>query len=176
MHHIDIFSTPLWIFKREVPEGMYEWALKFEKETPSNIRKSNRGGYQSDAYGGVKNLPIEYQNYIKDALYELPRFNFNNWWLNINCKYDYNVPHTHPYSDLAVVWNITDNHGLLNLRDINAHNRSRLVRALGINDVYNINARAGTIIVFPSDILHYVTPHESETSRINIAMNLDLVI
>ena len=174
MHPINIFETPLWIFEREVPQGIRQWALDFKREVPVGRRRSNKGGYQSEAYCGLYNLPSEYQDDIKDTLKELPAFEFGNWWLNINYKGNHNIAHTHPSSDLAVIWNITDNHGLLNLRDPNAHTRWKLWNALGIDDEYNINAKAGTVIVFPADLLHYVLPHELESPRITISMNLGI--
>ena len=175
MHHINIFETPLWIFEREVPEGMRQWALDFKREVPIGRRRSNKGGYQSDAYNGLENLPLEYENSIRDTLKEMPEFIFGCWWLNLNYKGNHNIAHTHPNSDLALVWNITDNHGLLNLRDPNAHTRWKLWNALGKNDEYNINAKPGTVIVFPADLMHYVLPHKLETPRITISMNLGLV-
>ena len=174
MPPINIFETPLWIFEREVPEGMPQWALDFKREVPIGRRRSNRGGYQSDSYDFLENLPFEYQDDIKDALKDLPAFIFNNWWLNINYKGNHNVVHTHPNSDLSIVWNITDNYGLLNFRHPNAHERWKLLKVLDREEERTINAKAGTIIVFPSDLIHYVLPHELESPRITISMNLSL--
>ena len=175
MPPINIFETPLWIFEREVPEGMRQWALDFKREVPIGRRRSNRGGYQSDAYNGLENLPLEYEKSIRDTLKDMPEFIFGCWWLNLNFKGNHNIAHTHPNSDLAVVWNITDNHGLLNFRHPEAHARWKLLKVLSMVEDYNINAKAGTVIVFPADLLHFVAPHELETPRITISMNLGLV-
>tara|TARA_B100001996_G_scaffold335779_1_gene286661 strand:- start:69 stop:602 length:534 start_codon:yes stop_codon:yes gene_type:complete len=176
MPPINIFETPLWIFEREVPEGMRQWALDFKREVPIGRRRSNRGGYQSDAYNGLENLPLEYENSIRDTLKEMPEFIFGCWWLNLNYKGNHNIAHTHPNSDLALVWNITDNHGLLNFRHPAAHERWRLLNVMGMVEEYNMNAKAGTVIVFPADLIHYVLPHELETPRITISMNLGIVM
>ena len=45
---------------------------------------------------------------------------------------------------------------------------------LGIVQNKVIDGRKGDIIIFPSDIIHFVTPHEEETDRVSISMNLQL--
>jgi len=60
MHHINIFSTPLWIFKREVPKGMHEWALNYEKEFRKNLQKIiDRGLPKSVALSALTTYPAE---------------------------------------------------------------------------------------------------------------------
>ena len=94
--------------------------------------------------------------------------NFKVQWLyNINGKGDWNIPHTHPGSDLALVLYLTDSDGLLTLfnphaqRVISTHNTS-------------INAQKGDIVLFPADLVHYVMPNPREEDRISISMNLQL--
>ena len=169
----NIFSTPLWLLRGKLPNGIHEWVKEYQRENPS-MQVSNRGGYQSDSYDFLENLPFEYHDDIKDALKDLPAFIFNNWWLNINYKGNHNVVHTHPNSDLSLVWNITDNYGLLNFRHPNAHERWKLLKVLDREEERTINAKAGTVIVFPADLIHYVLPHELESPRITISMNLGI--
>ena len=174
MHPINIFETPLWIIEKKLPQGIHQWALDFKREFTCGTRRSNRGGYQSESYNALDNFPFEYQDDIKDTLKELPAFYFNNWWLNINYKGNYNVVHTHPNSDLSIIWNITDNYELLNFRSPHAHTRWGLWKASGYEIERSINAKAGTVIIFPADLVHYVLPHELESPRITISMNLSL--
>ena len=175
MHPTKIFETPLWVIPGEVPEGMYNWTKEYQRNYPSR-HVSNVGGYQSPAPNGVDNIPFEYADYFINKLEFLPKFEVNCWWLNINYRGNYNVAHTHPMTDLAVIWYMTDNHGLLNIRNPLAHQRWRLLEVLDnyiLKDM-NVNASAGDIVIFPSDIPHDVNEHMLDEPRICLSFNLKL--
>jgi len=173
MHPTNIFETPLWIIPGEVPEGMYKWTKEYQRNNPSR-QVSNRGGYQSPSPNGVDDIPFEYADYFINKLEFLPRFKVNNWWLNINYKGNYNVVHTHPMTDLAVIWYMTDNHGLLKIRNPVAHQRWNVLDKLNIGIEKSIHATAGDIVVFPADIEHEVESHELREPRICLSFNIDL--
>ena len=62
---------------------------------------------------------------------------------------------------------MTDNHGLLNIRNPLAHQRWRLLEVLDnyiLKDM-NVNASAGDIVIFPSDIPHDVNEHMLDEPR-----------
>ena len=169
----NIFSTPLWIIKGDIPKGMFNWCKEYEQNTPSN-NISNRGGYQSVLTNGIQNIPFEYSDYLKEKLKFLPSFDFSNWWLNVNYKGDYNVTHTHPLADLIVIWYMTDNHELLYIRNPLAHQRWGLLNALNRDKEMCINATAGDIVIFPGDIEHSVEEHQLDDPRICLSFNLKL--
>ena len=171
MHHTKIFETPLWLIEGDLPKGMYDWSREYEKDTPSR-GASNRGGYQSIDKTGLDDIPFEYTDILRERLLFLPKFHFSNWWLNVNYKGDYNVVHTHPMTHLAVIWYMTDNHGLLHMRDPLGHIRWELYDRLGIEQHKEVNATAGDIVIFPSDIEHSVEPHQMDTPRICLSSNL----
>ena len=173
MHPTNIFETPLWIIPGEVPEGMYKWTKEYQRNNPSR-QVSNRGGYQSPSPNGVDDIPFEYADYFINKLEFLPRFKVNNWWLYINYKGNYNVVHTHPMTDLAVIWYMTDNHGLLKIRNPVAHQRWNVLDKLNIGIEKSIHATAGDIVVFPADIEHEVESHELREPRICLSFNIDL--
>ena len=70
------------------------------------------------------------------------------------------------YSDFALVWYLTDSDGLLNLMNPFLQRRN--------SKNINVNAKKGDIVIFPSDIIHYVKPNQREEDRISISMNLQL--
>ena len=90
------------------------------------------------------------------------------WWYNINGKGHGNHPHSHGGVDYALVWYVTDSDGLLHLMSPFPQRRSES------GDHISIVAQKGDIILFPSDIQHYVLPNEKEEDRISISMNLQL--
>jgi len=174
-----LFQTPIWHLRnRPLPKGIYEWCLEY-RENNSTIKeeKSNRGGYQSPGREmdprHPNHEPFPYLEYVKSQLHFLPSFVFSNWWININEKGDYNTCHTHPKSDLSVVWYITDNHRKLTFIDPNGHCRT------GLTDMFpelwlaeNWDCAAGDFVIFPAFIPHHVEPHTENSPRISIAFNL----
>ena len=170
INRIDLFTTPVWCIKGEVPKGAYEWALNVEKNVKGN-NLSNRGGYQSQALDWRE---ISYMNIIKKMTTFLPPFYFGAPWLNINRKGHYNVKHTHPESDLAAIWYITDNMNKLFFEDPCVHARSTLLDKGGSDEVKGLNAKAGTLVIFPADLSHWVEMNETDSPRISLSFNIKL--
>ena len=170
MRH-DLFPTPLWHIEggpQELIDELYQGAYKFKEKYPSET-KSNQGGYQSPPFSWEDFHPqgILYINSIIGDI--IGKFKVTGWWYNINGKGHWNTPHTHPDSDVALVLYLTDSDGLLYLmspfpqRRIDKH-----------GDYIRVKAKKGDIIMFPSDIMHYVLPNPKDTDRISISMNLQL--
>ena len=171
--YTDLFSTPMWHVKKELPKGVHKWALEYKKKNPSNTTISNIGGYHSSPSTDFYEIP--YLEHIKESLYCLPKFHFNNWWINVQRKGDHNILHTHPVADLSVIWYITDNHGSLHLDSPFQHTRFKLNKELNTPNGMHITSYAGNFIIFPSDLYHGVKPHTFRSPRISISMNLTLV-
>ena len=167
-----IFGTPVWNIKKELPEGAYKWALEYKKNNPSDVSKSNIGGYHSLPSQNFSEIP--YLSHIQDALHMLPKFKFDNWWINVQKKGDLNLMHTHPMVDLSVIWYITENHGTLYFESPFSHQRRKLNLALNTGDCVKFNSNAGDFIIFPSDLYHGVDTHEFKSPRISLSMNLIL--
>ena len=164
----NFFSTPLWYIEKDLPKGAYEWALDTEKNVEGR-EMSNRGGYQS--------IPLEitefkYLDHLKSMMVFLPKFIFCNMWLNVNRKGDYNEKHTHPETDLACIWYITDNLDKLIIEDPMYFSRNSLFDAFNIGSSRVIHAEAGSLVMFPGDISHNVESHEEDTPRISLSFNI----
>jgi len=169
MRH-DIFPTPLWHIEgapQQLIDELYQGAYRFKERCPSENR-SNEGGYQTPPFIWKEFHPqgIEYINKVVGDIF---KFKVESWWYNINNQGHWNTPHTHQYCDIALVWYITDSDGLLQL--MTPHPQ----RKIGYSgDHISIDANKGDIIMFPSDIIHYVLPNKREKDRISISMNLQL--
>jgi len=179
-----IFGTPIWHFQRDLPKGAVEWALNVQKNSKRMVNGSGRGGYQSDPSYDFFEIP--FIDHIQEQFKDFPLFKFGNWWVNIQDKGDYNLHHTHPYSDLVVIWYLTDNNGTTFLHNPYAFLRDKLRRVMpqSVQDVsftsydYSggtfINAKAGDFIVFPSDVVHEVREHKFDSTRISVSFNLNI--
>jgi len=164
----EIFPTPIWHIKEELPRGAYDWALEIQKNNKS-VRRSNVGGYQSNAT--VDWTTMVYKQHILKCLNVLPRFQLSNWWVNINKKGDFNDYHTHPESMLSAVWYITDNFGSIEFQNPLDHDRNKILNDMGWSTNNTFNCTAGDILVFPSDLVHRVLPHTEDNLRISVSFN-----
>tara|TARA_B100000579_G_C22459849_1_gene678397 strand:+ start:126 stop:668 length:543 start_codon:yes stop_codon:yes gene_type:complete len=168
-----VFGTPFWNIKKELPQNAHKWALEYKKNNPSDVKISNVGGYHSPP--SVNFNEILHLNHIQETLEFLPKFKFDNWWLNVQKKGDYNNLHTHPLTDLSVIWYITDNHGTLHFDSPFQHTRHKLNLRLNTPNVIKVTSTPGEFIIFPSDLYHKVNPHKFRSPRISLSMNLILL-
>ena len=169
------FGSPIWRAYAPLPSGAHEWALDYKEDNESKNR-SNRGGYQSVAQT-FDYLPFPFIDNIKRSFSFFKNAEMANWWLNVNEKGDFNMLHTHPKCDLSGIWFITDNNNSTVFIDPLQHSRSNLYMLfpeLDIGEGVYVNAKAGEIVIFPSDLPHYVEPHILDTPRISVAFNMHL--
>jgi len=168
----DIFTTPSWHIENEIPQALvdelYQGAYRFKEIYPTE-NKSNLGGYQTPSFTWEEFHPHG-KEYIDKVVGDIFKFKVEAWWYNINGKGDWNMPHTHPGSDMSLVIYLTDSDGLLNF--INPFS----MRVFSMNEKHycGVNAKKGDIVIFPSDLVHHVLPNPREEDRISIAMNLQL--
>ena len=171
----DLFPTPIWRIEgtpQELVDELYQGAYRFKKEHPSENR-SNKGGYQSPPFE-VNKFHTQGIEYIDKVVGDIFKFKVESWWYNINGQGHWNVPHIHAGSDLALVLYVTDSDGLLNLMSPNPMRLLDSEDYGGEGDHMRVNANKGDIIIFPSDLVHYVMPNPKEEDRISISMNLQL--
>ena len=164
----DLFPTPIWRIEgtpQELVDELYQGAYRFKKEHPSENR-SNKGGYQSPPFEVNKFHPQGIE-YIDKVVGDIFKFKVESWWYNINSTGAWNAPHTHPASDFALVLYLTDSDSLLTF--LNPHAQRTISQQNS-----SINAKKGDIVIFPSDLVHYVMPNQREEDRISISMNLQL--
>ena len=176
MRH-DLFPTPVWHIEgtpQVLIDELYKGAYRFKESYPSE-KKTNQGGYQSPSFEWEAFQPqgIEYINdtvrdaFAKEESPSYENFKVIGWWYNINGQGHWNTPHTHPFSDLALVLYITDSDGLLTFMNPHAQRGTSKQNS-------SVNAKKGDIVIFPSDLVHYVMPNPREEDRISISMNLQL--
>ena len=170
------FGSPIWRAYTPLPRGAFEWAMDY-KEDNDNKQRSNRGGYQSVAQS-FDYLPFPFINNIRESFPFMKKVRMANWWLNVNEKGDFNFRHTHPKCDLSGIWYISDNNNTLVFEDPMQHSRSNLYMKfpeLDIGECVYVNAKAGEILIFPSDLPHYVEPHLLDTQRVSVSFNMHLI-
>ena len=183
-----IFPTPIWhkrVEEEELPkiEELRQWALRLEKTDKGEVRSNRKNTFHSVATRDFSTLP--HFDLLKKKLEFLPSFDFDGWWINVQRKGDYNIAHTHPNSDIAFIWYLTDNYKSLVFNQSSYEmTRTRLYQAykkMNHLDEFNpflLNWRwkcnPGDLLVFPADLLHWTEPHTKRQPRICISGNLTM--
>jgi uncharacterized protein (TIGR02466 family) len=190
IHHRTLFPSIVTEvecnFYSFIQPSLIEWIYNYQKTT-DGVVFSNRGGWQSPSDFYLNESFDQFTDYIlKNALMSLKHYNLNfklsNMWININKKGNYNVIHNHPISIISgVFWVKTPkNCGSLVFQSPHSFTQPSLLRNIDSEiakeqnyyDSYSFFPKEGTMILFPSDLLHGVEPNESEDDRISIAFNL----
>ena len=173
----DLFPTPIWHIEgapQQLVDELYQGAYRF-KEKYKSVKVSNQGGYQTPTLEW-EIFHLAGKEYINNVVSKILKgedspyyenFKVSEWWYNINSQGHWNTPHIHPFSLLSLVLYLTDSDGLLTF--LNPHAQ----RAIHTQNT-SINAKKGDIVIFPSDLYHYVLPNTREEDRISISMNLQL--
>ena len=119
----------------------------------------------------LEELPNKIQNHLDDNVKAIPlSLTYESIWMNITHNNDYNRCHNHKdQADLVFVLYLTK--GTLWLR--NPNHRPKLDRFYShMGSSLSIAFNTGDMILFPSDIDHWVEPYKENYTRISIAGNL----
>jgi len=192
IHHRTLFPSIVTEvecdFYSFIQPSLIEWIYNYQKTTDGVVH-SNRGGWQSPSDFYLDKSFDQFTDYIlKNALMSLKHYNLDfklvNMWININKKGNYNILHNHPNSTVSgVFWVKTPkNCGSLVFHSPHSftqhlllHNvDSEISKEQNYYDCFHFNAKEGTMILFPSDLLHGVESNQSEDDRISIAFNLQV--
>lgn len=98
-------------------------------------------------------------------------------WINVNSKGAYNAPHDHPGCFWSGVYYVqvpksAGDGGLIEFmspHEVLPHNG--VIQAAITADKRRIKPAAGLVLIFPSHLVHWVYPNESDEDRITIAFN-----
>ncbi len=102
-------------------------------------------------------------------------------WASIYRKGDYTAPHAHDFCDVSVVYmldpgqanKIKPNAGQLVFLDSRIAGCCTTAEGVPIQEVC-ADMKAGTMIAFPSPLIHFVHPYLGKRPRITIAWNLSI--
>ena len=182
---IVLFRTEIFVTKIDtsITDGVLEKIFEIQNSERSTI-VSNVGGWQSPSYSPNQ------QNFMSPIISEMKKHigeiynsmsvrgsgDIINYWFNVNQKHDYNISHSHPGSYFSAVLYLKTpkNSGNIvfqrpdNLRETilfntpNEHN---------FGD-YQITPQKNMLVIFPSQLYHYVARNNSNKKRISISFNI----
>ena len=189
-----LFSTP--VFRFHFPEHPdLNKALLAEgaeiRAASEGVTKSNRGGWHSEGNlfdrqtPCIKVLRALAKEAIEDATrsvgakvdpasLRLKLFG----WMNSSPGGGYNAPHTHPGAHWSGVYYVSQpeveegNSGMIEFLDPRTDLPNwRLLKAPAFKLKKKLRPMPGDIILFPSYLVHWVYPNETDEERVTIAFN-----
>lgn len=173
-----IYSAELSVSAAEVHDGCVQ--LKHNYESAGN---SNRDGWQSPGFGSGAPLlvfealsaqVIEFANTVSASEQLGAKFRVANWWANINDAGAYNVVHSHPGTDLVVIYypKVSAQSGDLVLVRNDSALSSNLFNNRRRELSFPLRPETGRAYAFPAWFLHYVEPSQDAEPRVSVAYNL----
>ena len=177
------WHTIIWEFMRSETKVTFNedftgW-IKGEMEKNTSVKKSNRGGWQSDLYkpeGEFKPLVNEIVEFCKHLPLDIKDFNIPQLWVNVNKKGDWNVIHQHGQFDLSGIYyvKVPKNSGRIVFRDPRPAAISNLFMVTNFDkgELKNINLMEGLLMIWPSYLDHFVEPNQTDEERISISFDI----
>lgn len=173
----------------DIKSDLISWIYSYQQQDEGRVI-SNIGGWQSSKNPLEEKSFDRYKSYIEDHIKEICNDTLNaeviidNLWININKKHDFNWSHVHPGAHLSGVFWIKcpKNCGTLNFDSPNNFSDSKIYEVLKedyskkfyMYEVSSFQSKEGSLILFPPNLRHGVTPNLSDEDRISIAFNLKL--
>ena len=111
----------------------------------------------------------EFDSYVDCKMY--------NPWLNLYKRRDFQEVHDHRGNDFSCVFIINEGEGFSKFyfKDRNYMFKSlKIEKMINYSDNYIPELKTGDFIVFPSHMLHGVTPHNSNSVRKTLSFNIDI--
>lgn len=189
------FPVPIWFDTIEdVDNKKLAKQLKdFSKKNEGRVL-SNYGGWQSnDLYlhdctiPQLKTLAEIVLTRIQECCQMIKvksnmQARLSNFWININSKGNGNNLHTHPTCALAAVYYVQtpDNCGKLQFEHP-SHMINYWMQSYTESNTYStfecvdVQPSEGKLVVFPAWLKHAVQANQSDSDRISIAFNTDIV-
>lgn len=189
-----LFSTPLLRFAVPDSQGLNAALLDLGAEMQKKskgVAKSNRGGWHSE--GNLFDHPADCVQQLRDLANEGVREATTRIgskadvddlrlkifaWMNVNPAGGFNAPHTHPGAHWSGVYYVSQpevaegNAGMIEFLDPRSDLPNwRILKAPPFRLKKKLRPAAGEMVFFPSYLLHWVYPNDSDEDRVTIAFN-----
>lgn len=189
-----LFSTP--VFRYHFPDHADLDAALLEEGArlragSDGVKKSNRGGWHSEGNlfdsdaAPVKILRALAAEAVADATrgvgakadIEALRMTLFGW-MNSSPSGGFNAPHTHPGAHWSGVYYVSQpavekgNSGMIEFLDPRTDLPNwRILDAAPFRMKQKVRPMPGDMVLFPSYLVHWVYPNESEEDRVTVAFN-----
>ena len=189
-----LFSTPFFRFQVQDHESLNAALLKEcarLRGESDGVLKSNRGGWHSEGNLFDSDVPCisQLREYAEGATFEATQTVSSKLdvatlklklfaWMNANPPGGFNAPHTHPGAHWSGVYYVsqptveTGTSGMIEFLDPRTDLPNwRILKSPAFRAKKKIRPAAGEIVIFPSYLMHWVYPNETDEERVSIAFN-----
>lgn len=188
-----LFPVPLYRYRVEEPGLNDKLATEIATRRKTDQGKGNRNrlGWQSEhdffqrteeAHEALARIFAQVTKQTIQSLDENADFSrfhvLLNGWLNVNPPGGYNSPHQHSDAHLSGVYYVdvpkakSDAGGAIEfLSPHPVRLLSTVIRSQLFSDRVRVQPKAGDLIIFPSQLVHWVHPNDSGKPRITVAFN-----
>ena len=176
--------TQVWDFMRSETrvtfnEDFTSWILGI-KEKEKSVRKSNRGGWQSELYDSKNEMFEPLINEIREFCSNLPlnikEIIIPQLWVNVNKRGDWNIIHQHGQYDLSGTYyvKVPKDSGRLVFRDPRpaAIGNKFMINRFDNGEIKNVNVMEGMLGIWPAYLDHFVEPSNTDEERISISFDI----
>ena len=175
--------TMIWEFMRSETKVTFNedftgW-IRGEIEKNKSVRKSNRGGWQSDLYkpeGEFEPLVKQITEFCKHLPLNIKEITIPQLWVNVNKRNDWNLIHQHGTYHLAGTYyvKVPKDSGRIVFRDPRpaAIGNKFMVDRFDKGEFKNVNIMEGLLAIWPSYLDHFVEPSNSDEERISISFDI----
>lgn len=189
-----MFGTPVLRFRvpdHETLDSQLLQAGAALQESDIGAAKSNRGGWHSSGNLFAQRTPCfqairaaateavfaatrKVSKSVDPASLRLKLFA----WMNMNPPGGFNAPHTHPGAHWSGVYYVSQpdvaegSSGMIEFLDPRSDLPNwRILKAKPFRPKRRVRPAAGEIVIFPSYLVHWVYPNETDHTRVTIAFN-----
>ena len=175
--------TMIWEFMRSETKVTFNedftgW-IRGEIEKNKSVRKSNRGGWQSELLpptGELQPLSIEIEEFCKSINLGINEIVIPQMWINVNKKNDWNTIHSHGQYTLSGTYYVKapKDCGQIVFRDPRpvAITNGFMVNRFDKGEFRKVKPIEGLLILFPSYLDHFVEPSNADEDRISISFDI----
>lgn len=185
----NIFRVP--VMHTNVSDKKFEKHIRKEliksKKQNELVTLSNAGGIQTKPFTGGNHINKVFEKQITGFISSFKakidfKWNIETYWINENKLGDFNKPHEHinPGLHFAAVWYLDAPLDSGRIVFMNQFNGIDFCSMWDYFDdpvafsYYGIKPNKNDLIIFPSNLVHYVEPSRSKKTRVSVAMNIGL--
>jgi len=177
------WHTMVWDFMRSersvsFNEDFTSW-IQGEMEKSKSVKKSNRGGWQSDLYkpeGEFEPLVKEINEFCKNINLGIQEIFIPQLWVNVNKRGDWNIIHQHGQYHLSGTYyvKVPKDSGQLVFRDPRpgAIGNAFINYGFDKGEFKKVNIMEGLLMIWPPYLDHFVEPSQTDEERISISFDI----
>ena len=176
--------THIWEFIRSETRVTFNedmiGSIQGMMDKDEGVKKSNRGGWQSELYDSKNEMFEPLINEIREFCSNLPlnikEIIIPQLWVNVNKRGDWNIIHQHGQYDLSGTYyvKVPKDSGRLVFRDPRpaAIGNKFFVNRFDNGEFKNVNVMEGMLGIWPAYLDHFVEPSDTDEERISISFDI----